>query len=111
MSYCGRVVSNKTTELLEHTFTYWVFFIVFLRIDVEVCHPASCHGLVSILPCKKFLFLFIPMHTLYHLGPNQRAFCNDTFERYHAIQVRGTHSARIARVLSEGTDVSTVVDL
>lgn len=79
----------KNVEERNVRFSYRILLIVLLRIDIQACGATGCHSLIPILPCKELVLLLAEVYTLDNFRSNERAFCDDTFERHHTVEVGG----------------------
>ena len=70
------------------------------------------HATISISPFhESHHMMFVPVHTFHDLGPDERAFCYNAFQRHHVVEVGRGECSRIAGVLSEAANVCAVVHL
>lgn len=79
----------KNVEERNARFPYRILLIVLLRIHIQACGATGSHGLISIFPCEKLVLLLAEVYTLDNFRSNERAFCDDTFERHHTVEVGG----------------------
>lgn len=91
--------------------TYWILFVVFLRVHIQARGTASSHSLISVLSCQESVLLLAVVDTLDDLRSDERAFCDNTLKRNHPIQVGGTQCPRIAGKFTEGSNKCTIVPL
>lgn len=98
-------------QFLFENQTYRILLIIFLRVYIETRRATGRHSLIPIFPRQKSVFPLAIMHTLYNLGPDQRAFGDDTLEGNHVIQMCRTQSPGIAGKLSKSTNVSAIIVL
>ena len=77
---------------------YWIALLVLLWVHARACCAIHRHRLILIFSEVKYILLLVVMHTLDNLWPDERAFCNDTFQRHHAIQVVGPQCPWVARI-------------
>jgi len=92
---------------MTHRFT----IIILSRVDTRCCCTACRHRLIAILSEFPHFLLFVVMYTLHHFWSYKWAFCNDSLQRYHVIEMCRTESARIAWVFSKASDVGTIIHL
>ncbi len=101
---CSR---NKT----RHLNAYRITIVILLRVYARTGRTIGRHCLVPVLPEVEYVFLFIIVYTLYHLWANERAFCHDSFQRYHVIEAVGAKGPRVAGEFSEATNVRAIIHL
>lgn len=71
------VVSGLSNTQLEGS-AYRIAIVVLLGVNAGACSAIRSHRLIPILSKVEDIFLFIIVHTLDHLWPDQGAFSNDS---------------------------------
>lgn len=79
----------KNVEERNVRFPYRILLIILLRIHIQACGATRCHSLIPVFPRKEFVLLLAEVYTLDNFRSNERAFCDDTFERHHTVEVGG----------------------
>lgn len=73
------LVSAHSDIHLEES-AYLIAIIILLGVYARACSAIRSHRLISILSEVENILLLIVVHTLDHLGPDQRAFRNDSLQ-------------------------------
>jgi hypothetical protein len=88
--------------------TYRIALLIFC--GVYACARSTCgHGLVPVLAEVELLLVFVVVHTLDHLRPDERGLRDDTLQRYHVVELVGAECTRVARIFAEAANVGAVV--
>lgn len=101
----------KNIEDRPSRFPYRIFLIILLRVHIQACGTTGCHSLIPIFSRKELVLLLAIVNTLDDFRSNERAFCDDAFERYHAIEVGRTERSGVASVFAKGANECAVVHL
>jgi hypothetical protein len=88
-----------------------MFLVVLRRIHGRRRHAAGRVRLIAVVLKVELLLLLAVMDALDNLWAHERAFCHDSLQRYHMIQVNGAQSARVAGELSKAAYKGAIVDL
>lgn len=88
-----------------------IAILILLGIDACAYSAVCSHGLIPIFAKVEYFLLGIVMHTLDHLWSYQRALGDNSFQRYHTVEVCRAQGPRIAGEFAEAADESAVVHL
>jgi hypothetical protein len=88
-----------------------VFLAIFGWIDGRCWHAAGCIRLVAVFLRKEFLLSLAVMDAFNNLWSYKGAFCYDSLQRYHMVQVNRAQGSGVAREFAKAAYKGTIVDL